>query len=146
MTTVHPEEVAIFVDQEQLRAKLPGERPFPLQHDGFAGADDPNERVLVVVKLVVEGAASFAVAEVGGAVDAGLGREAGGEFGVAGDEVDADVAPGLEEGGPDLFDEVAGAAFDEQDAVGLRDVAGEEIAHQSSPSTAAAWPSAFTLL
>src|ERR1035438_8542571 len=89
-----------------------------------------RSRVSIGGQFAIELAAAFGAAIIGDAIEAGCGREASGQGGVAGDQIDGGVlAPGSLQTGDDALEDAARAAFHQQDRRCGRLATSEKIAH-----------------
>ena len=89
LAAVGPEEVAIFIDDEELRGDARGEPPFPFGHDGLGGADDSDGGVVARFQFGQEAGAAGRIGIVGDARNFPV--EAGRDAGEAGYQIDFDA-------------------------------------------------------
>ena len=130
VAAIEPEIVAVFVEHENFSGKTHGQHPFPFGHNGLGRADDSDDDVAVGGQLFIEPLARAAIGIFGDAVyRSELSAEILRDSGVARYEIGLHLRVVIVEAAEQLFEQVAAAAFDKEDAGEGRDGSREKIAH-----------------
>ena len=125
---IGPEEIAVFIDDEKFRGDFCREPPLPFRHDRLGGADDSYRGVIARFQFSEQAQAAGRLGVIGYARYGSA--QTIGRSGEAGDEIDLNsIAVDLIELGDQGVEQMARAAFDQQDTGQRWDVAAEEVAH-----------------
>lgn len=112
---IEPEEIAVFVQDEDLRLQVRAQPPLPFGHDRLARANHPHDGILAGVKVGQNPIAGSRAAVFGDTKHASV--ETLRQAGVAGDQVDFELVPEeAAERGYDALNQMARTAFDQQDS------------------------------
>ena len=126
---LHPEVIAIFINDEKLRGHAQCDQPFPFGHDRLGGADHAGEGVVAGTQFANQPGAAFAGIIVGHTINGGV-LVAGRGAAVAGHNVDADPgSPHVVKMGHHSFEQRSVAALNEQNSGQGRFAPGEKVTH-----------------